>query len=25
VLCTNLRRYLAGQPLINQVDWERGY
>jgi phosphoglycerate dehydrogenase-like enzyme len=25
VLCTNLRRHLAGQPLINQVDWERGY
>jgi phosphoglycerate dehydrogenase-like enzyme len=21
----NLRRYLAGQPLLNLVDWERGY
>lgn len=21
----NLRRFLAGEPLINQVDWERGY
>ena len=21
----NLRRLLAGQPLLNQVDWQRGY
>jgi len=25
ILCDNLRRCLAGQPLINQVDWARGY
>jgi phosphoglycerate dehydrogenase-like enzyme len=25
VFCENLRRSLAGQPLINQVDWARGY
>jgi phosphoglycerate dehydrogenase-like enzyme len=25
IFCENLRRCLAGQPLINQVDWERGY
>jgi phosphoglycerate dehydrogenase-like enzyme len=25
IFCENLRRLLAGQPLINQVDWERGY
>jgi phosphoglycerate dehydrogenase-like enzyme len=25
ILCDNLRRCLAGEPLINQVDWTRGY
>jgi len=25
VFCDNLRRCLDGQPLINQVDWARGY
>ena len=25
ILCENLRRCLAGQPLLNLVDWERGY
>ncbi len=25
VFCDNLRRCLDGQPLINQVDWSRGY
>jgi phosphoglycerate dehydrogenase-like enzyme len=25
LLCENLRRCLAGEPLLNQVDWERGY
>jgi phosphoglycerate dehydrogenase-like enzyme len=25
VFCENLQRCLAGQPLINQVDWARGY
>lgn len=25
VCCDNLRRWLAGEPLHNQVDWTRGY
>ena len=25
LFCDNLRAYLAGQPLVNVVDWERGY
>ena len=25
VFAENLRRYVAGEPLLNQVDWERGY
>jgi glyoxylate/hydroxypyruvate reductase len=25
VFCDNLRAYLAGQPLRNVIDWERGY
>jgi D-3-phosphoglycerate dehydrogenase len=25
VLCDNLRRHLAGEPLVNRVDWARGY
>jgi phosphoglycerate dehydrogenase-like enzyme len=25
LLCDNLRRCLAGEPLLNQVDWQRGY
>jgi phosphoglycerate dehydrogenase-like enzyme len=25
IFCENLRRCLAGEPLVNQVDWERGY
>jgi D-2-hydroxyacid dehydrogenase (NADP+) len=25
LLCENLRRCLAGEPLLNQVDWQRGY
>jgi phosphoglycerate dehydrogenase-like enzyme len=25
ILCQNLKRSLAGQPLVNLVDWERGY
>ncbi len=25
LFCTNLRAYLAGRPLVNVVDWERGY
>jgi D-2-hydroxyacid dehydrogenase (NADP+) len=25
ILCENMRRCLAGQPLLNQVDWQRGY
>jgi phosphoglycerate dehydrogenase-like enzyme len=25
LLCDNLRRCLAGEPLLNSVDWERGY
>jgi phosphoglycerate dehydrogenase-like enzyme len=25
IFCENLQRCLAGQPLINQVDWARGY
>jgi phosphoglycerate dehydrogenase-like enzyme len=25
LLCANLRRNLAGEPLLNQVDWQRGY
>lgn len=25
VCCDNLRRWLAGEPLRNQVDWTRGY
>ena len=25
VFVENLRRYLAGQPLLNQVDLEKGY
>lgn len=25
LLCDNLRRYLAGEPLRNVVDWTRGY
>jgi phosphoglycerate dehydrogenase-like enzyme len=25
ILCENLRRVLAGEPLLNQVDWARGY
>lgn len=25
ICCDNLRRWLAGEPLRNQVDWERGY
>jgi phosphoglycerate dehydrogenase-like enzyme len=25
ILCDNLRRCLDGQPLVNQVDWVRGY
>jgi len=25
LFCENLRRYLAGQPLANVIDWERGY
>lgn len=25
VFCDNLRRYLKGEPLLNVLDWERGY
>jgi phosphoglycerate dehydrogenase-like enzyme len=25
LFCDNLRRYLDGQPLINIIDWQRGY
>jgi phosphoglycerate dehydrogenase-like enzyme len=25
VFCENLRRYLKGEPLLNVIDWERGY
>jgi phosphoglycerate dehydrogenase-like enzyme len=25
VFCDNLRAYLAGRPLHNVIDWERGY
>jgi phosphoglycerate dehydrogenase-like enzyme len=25
LFCENLARYLAGQPLENVVDWQRGY
>ncbi len=25
LFCENLRRYLAGQPLANVIDWQRGY
>ncbi len=25
LFCENLRRYLKGEPLINVLDWERGY
>ncbi len=25
LFCDNLRAYLAGQPLTNVIDWERGY
>jgi phosphoglycerate dehydrogenase-like enzyme len=25
IFCENLRRSLAGEPLVNLVDWERGY
>ena len=25
LFCDNLRRYLNGEPLLNVIDWERGY
>jgi phosphoglycerate dehydrogenase-like enzyme len=25
LFCDNLRAYLAGEPLRNVIDWERGY
>ncbi|MGE0826560.1 MAG: D-2-hydroxyacid dehydrogenase [Candidatus Binatia bacterium] len=25
VFCENLRRYIAGDPLVNVIDWSRGY
>ncbi|MBI3248790.1 MAG: D-2-hydroxyacid dehydrogenase [Deltaproteobacteria bacterium] len=25
LFCQNLRRYLKGEPLLNVIDWERGY
>ncbi|HXG18155.1 MAG TPA: D-2-hydroxyacid dehydrogenase [Methylomirabilota bacterium] len=25
VFCENLRRYLKGEPLLNVIDWQRGY
>jgi len=25
VFCANLRAYLEGEPLVNLIDWERGY
>ena len=25
LFCDNLRRYLDGQPLVNVIDWQRGY
>ena len=25
VLARNIARFVAGEPLINEVDWERGY
>lgn len=25
LFCDNLRAYLAGKPLVNLIDWERGY
>jgi phosphoglycerate dehydrogenase-like enzyme len=25
LFCENLRRYLRGEPLLNVIDWERGY
>jgi phosphoglycerate dehydrogenase-like enzyme len=25
LFCENLRAYLAGRPLVNVIDWERGY
>jgi phosphoglycerate dehydrogenase-like enzyme len=25
LFCQNLRRYLHGEPLLNVIDWERGY
>jgi phosphoglycerate dehydrogenase-like enzyme len=25
LFCENLRRYLAGQALLNVIDWQRGY
>jgi phosphoglycerate dehydrogenase-like enzyme len=25
VFCENLRRYLKGEPLLNVIDWKRGY
>jgi D-2-hydroxyacid dehydrogenase (NADP+) len=25
LFCENLRRYLTGEPLVNVIDWERGY
>jgi phosphoglycerate dehydrogenase-like enzyme len=25
LFCDNLQRYLKGEPLLNVLDWERGY
>jgi phosphoglycerate dehydrogenase-like enzyme len=25
VFCDNLRAYIDGRPLLNVIDWERGY
>ena len=25
LFCDNLRRYLEGQPLVNVIEWQRGY
>ena len=25
LFCRNLRAYLDGRPLVNVIDWERGY
>ena len=25
VFCTNLRAFLDGRPLLNRIDWQRGY